>query len=455
MKKNHLFFYSLVFIFLACCTGCKKYLAVKSDNSLVIPSTLNDLQALLDDASTMNYNTPGFGGASADEYFTDQDSYNSFTVFNQQVYTWIKYPYKYPNDWGLAYGAIYNANLCLERVVNIQPMPNELLEWNNVKGSAFFYRAYYFAELSWLFAKVYDAATAETDKGIVLRLGTDFNKASVRSSTKVSYEQVIADAKAAALYLPPAPQQTTRPSKAAAYGLLARVYLSMRQYDSAGRYADLALQIKHSLMDYNNPAQVDGTGYYPFKRINEETIFYTTMNYYLALSHPLMSNAMVDTVLYGSYDSNDLRKTIFFSEAGNYKKFKGNYAADFALFSGIATDELLLTRAECFVRNNQSQKALEDMNVLLVNRYATGTFTPITVGSTLTLLQTILNERKKELLFRGSLRWVDVKRLNKENAGIELKRRISNQTFSLPPNDNRYALQIPEDIIENSGIAQN
>lgn len=455
MKKYRIVFYSMVFILLIQCIGCKKYLDVKSDNSLVIPSTLNDLQALLDDASNMNYNTPGFGGASADEYFTDQDTYNSYTVFNQHVYTWTNYKYKYPNDWGFAYSAIYNANLCLERVPLINPSPNEILQWSNVKGSALFYRAYYFAELSWLFAKSYDAATAETDLGIVLRLGSDFNVPSVRSSIKVSYEKIIADIKEAAMYLPNNPQQSTRPSKCAAYGLLARTYLSMRQYDSAGRYADLALQIKSTLMDYNNPAEADGSAYYPFKRINGETVFYTTMNYFLAISHPLIGNAKVDTVLYGSYDNNDLRKTIFFSAAGNYNQFKGNYAADFALFSGIATDELLLTRAEYFARINNKDAALNDINLLLSKRYTTGTFIPVTAPTALALLPIILTERKKELLFRGSLRWVDIKRLNKENANISLKRFIDNQFFSLPPNDNRYALQIPADVIENSGIQQN
>ncbi|MEO7586384.1 MAG: hypothetical protein ABIS74_25550, partial [Ferruginibacter sp.] len=74
MKKYKIVFYSMIFILLIQCIGCKKYLDVKSDSSLVIPSTLNDLQALLDDATNMNYNTPGFGGASADEYFTDQNT---------------------------------------------------------------------------------------------------------------------------------------------------------------------------------------------------------------------------------------------------------------------------------------------------------------------------------------------------------------------------------------------
>jgi hypothetical protein len=455
MKKYTIAIYTGLIFLLFYNSACKKYLDVKSDSSLIVPSTLNDLQSLLDDATNMNYNTPGFGGASADEYFLEDNTYQAKTVFNQHVYTWLSYPYKYPNDWGLAYRAIYNTNICLERIALINPSQNNSQQWNNVKGSSLFFRAYYFLELSWLFAKAYDVSTAENDLGIVLRLGSDFNIPSVRSSIKTSYEKIIADTKEAALYLPDNPQQLTRPSKCAAYGLLARTYLSMRQYDSAGRYADLALQIKSGLMDYNNPVDVDANGYYPFKRFNSETVFYSTMNYFLALSHPLIGNARVDTVLYSSYDNNDLRKTIFFKATGNYYQFRGNYAADFGLFSGIGTDELLLTRAECLARASHITEALNDIKLLWSKRFVGGAFIPLNASTTGELLPIILQERQKELLFRGSIRWMDIKRLNKENALITLKRFVQNDFFTLPPNDNRYALQIPVDVIELSGIKQN
>jgi starch-binding outer membrane protein, SusD/RagB family len=436
-------------------TGCKKWLDKKADSSLVLPATLNDLQALLDDTRTMNYNTPGFGGASADEYFLENSTYQYQSQFNQHVYQWQPYPYRYQNDWGYAYGAIYNANLCLERVALIHPGSHDMAQWNNVKGSALFYRAYYFAELCWLFAKAYDEATASTDLAIALRTGSDIAVPSVRASVQASYQQILEDAKEAAVYLPALPRQPTRPSQCAAYGLLARTYLSMRMYDSAGYYAGKALQIKNSLMDYNNPAEADAGSGYPFQRFNSETIFYTTMNYILALSHPLFGNARVDTALYAAYEEHDLRKNIFFTNAGIYQQFKGNYAGDLGLFSGIATDELLLTRAECLARAGDKDAALNDLDTLLSKRYVTGTFTPPVTLTADELVQVVLQERKKELLFRGSIRWTDIKRLNKEGANIILKRFINEEEVVLPPNDKRYALPLPEDVIEQSGMQQN
>jgi hypothetical protein len=50
-------------------------------------------------------------------------------------------------------------------------------------------------------------------------------------------------------------------------------------------------------------------------------------------------------------------------------------------------------------------------------------YIPITAGSSDEASQLILQERRKELLFRG-LRWIDIKRLNKEGAGIVLKRKV-------------------------------
>jgi hypothetical protein len=445
----------LLVIALVLFSGCKKYLDIKSDSTLIIPSTLADLQQLLDDANTMNYSTAVYGSASADDYFLEDRTYLSRNVFQQHVYRWEPYEYRYINDWSLAYRAVYNSNTCLERMGSTVPDANEQLQWSNVKGSALFYRAYYFLELSWLFAKAYDEQTAASDPGIVLRMGTDFNVPSSRASVKDCYRQVISDAMEAVLYLPEQQEHTTRPSRAAAYGLLSRVYLSMRQYDSAGYYAGKALEIKSSLMDYNDPAQVDANGFYPIQRKNAETIFYSTMNVFLYLSHPLAGNARTDTLLYAAYDSNDLRKTVFFTATGKYQRFKGNYAGDFALFSGIATDELLLIRAECAARSGATASALADINRLLEKRMRTGSFVPVTETSTGLLLGIILKERQKELLFRGSLRWMDIKRLNKENGGILLQRTIQGENFTLPPNDKRYALPLPTDVIETSGMEQN
>ena len=441
------FFMVALFLF-----SCKKFLDEKSNKSLVVIKTVDDLQSLLDDDRTMNSQTPGFGQTSDDDYFVTLESYNSAGDFDQRAYTWRLEKYRYPNDWSSSYNAIYNANYCLEQIEKIGETQQNETKWNNVRGSALFYRGFYFLNLLWEYSKAFDQSTSQKDLGIVLRLGSNFNVPSNRASVKTSYEQVIKDLKESLIYLPDFPQHVMRPSKAASYAALARAYLSMSIYDSASKFADLSLSIKGDLLDYNS-AGVNVSSNVPFKRYNIETIFYATQSGNYTTKYSFY--ALADSLLYAAYNTNDLRKkTYFFSNSGGYS-FKGSYASDMYLFfSGIATDEMFLTRAECNARMGRLSDALEDLNLLLSKRYATGTFLPYSTTDQTEVINLILKERRKELTMRG-LRWIDIKRLNKQGANIILKRIVGSEIYTLAPNDNKFALPLPQDIIETTGVQQN
>jgi tetratricopeptide (TPR) repeat protein len=453
MKNKRIVWMLPALLFAILFLSCKKYLDKKSDDTLVIPQSLNDLQGLLDDIDIMNINTPSIGESSSDDYFITKSTFDTRPSFYQDVYTWTPADYYFQNDWSFNYNPVYNANLCIEGLEKIQKTKANELQWNNVRGCAFFFRAYSFLNLCWIYSKAYDSKTYDSDLGIALRLNSDFNIPSVRATVKESYDQVIADAKEAASFLSDNSQNIMRPSKAAAYGLLARAYLSMREYDSAGKYADMALELKGDLLDYNNTAEVNVNAGVPFKPYNTEIVFYAEMNTNIYVHSSTKS--FIDTVLYSYYSDNDLRKTVFFSPSAGYQKYKGSYlATSNHFFTGLATDELYLIRAECSARSDNTSGALTDLNTLLINRVKTGTFIPVTVNSSQEALTTVLLERRKELTMRG-LRWIDIKRLNKEDAGIVLKRIVGDKIFTLPPNDDRYALPLPADIILNTGMQQN
>jgi hypothetical protein len=167
------------------------------------------------------------------------------------------------------------------------------------------------------------------------------------------------------------------------------------------------------------------------------------------------SRAKIDTFLCASYDSTDLRKVAFFRPSAGYSRFKCIYSESTSqYFTGIATDEIYLDRSESAFRTGKISEATSALNTLLSKRYKSGTYIPFTDLQGEEGLQTILKERRKELLMRG-LRWIDIKRLNKEGANIVLKREIAGQYYSLQPNANYYALPLPADIIKASGIEQN
>ncbi|MGN6177904.1 MAG: RagB/SusD family nutrient uptake outer membrane protein, partial [Mucilaginibacter sp.] len=109
----------------------------------------------------------------------------------------------------------------------------------------------------------------------------------------------------------------------------------------------------------------------------------------------------------------------------------------------------------CAARSGDANTAMNNLNTLLRNRYASGTFTNLTASSGDDALNKVLKERRKELLYRG-IRWSDLRRLNQESRfQVTLVRNVNGQTYTLPPNDPRYVELIPVDVISNSTMAQN
>lgn len=451
-QKRYKRYISIFFVALIC-MSCEKFLDEKPNKSLTVPKTLDEIQGLFNDATRMNLNlTPSYGESSADDYFVAENTYNSRPSQFQQVYTWSLREYVFKNDWATNYQPVYNSNFALESLEKIARTPQNEYQWNLIKGYALFWRAYCFLNLSWQHAKAYDPDSANLDLGIVLRNSSDFNIPSVRSSVKESYDKLLADAKEASTLLPANSSHVFLPSKAACYGLLARAYLSMRVYDSAFRYSDLCLTLKDDILDYNS---LSLNANLPFPRLNNpETIFYTEMNT-LNLNHS-SAYGFIDTVLYSSYSSPDLRKKGFFRQNGSYFRFKGSYSGNSViLFSGLATDEILLIRAEANARKGAISEAMEDLNTLLQKRWDnTVPYLPETANTSEEAIVKIISERRKELLMRG-IRWSDIKRLNKEGRNITPIRVIGNQQYSLMPNENRYALPLPNDIINMTGMPQN
>lgn len=441
----------LFLIFALTATGCKKLLDEKPVKGLQIPSTLQDFQALLDAYVLINRSDPSAGEMSADDYYLTDAALSSRTEEEKATYTWQNANIFTPgaNDWASLYVVVYRANTVLENIGQVQRNASNQLEWDNIKGQAAYLRAKAFLQGVGIWSLAYDEATAASDLGMPLRLGTDFNQPSVRASVKETYLQIIEDLKLAASLLPNTPLHVVRPSKPAAYGLLARTYLHMRDYENALHYADLCLSLKSDLVDYNS---ISATPSYPMPQFNAEVIHDSYMSTPSILAN---TYARIPAELYAAYEANDLRKSLFFRnvETGVYG-FRGSYVKSAQLFTGLAVDEMYLMRAECLARKGEIIKANNDLNMLLIKRYKTGTFVTLNLTDQQSLLAKVLTERRKELLMRG-LRWMDIKRLNKENYNISIGRNYNGTIFSLPAGAKRFALPIPEYVITASGMIQN
>ncbi len=453
--KNHIVIV-LITLFAGMSPSCRKYLDAKPNGKLVIPNTLPDLQALLDNDAKMNSKDAGSAEVSAGDYFLTDANYAAQTETYKRMYTWQKdflFDQGY-NDWSNIYRVVYTANTILDNVENIDRNVNPV-QWDMVKGQGYFHRGRALMQASFIWALAYDESSAVSDMGLPLRLNPDFHERSTRASVQQTYEQVINDLRLAAALLPVHTIHPLRPSKPAAFALMARTYLSMRRYDLAGQYADSCLLLKDTLLDYNDSNSVHPDDFFPFGQLkysNPEMLFESNMSSPFPINPSI---ATIDTALYNSYDANDLRKTIFFKSKGNGTfEFHGSYEGTYSLFSGIATDEIYLIKAEVYARGGDYDAAINVLNRLLAKRWKKGKFLPLTASNAQEAINIILKERRKELLMRG-LRWVDIKRLNKEGSNITLVRQANGQNYTLPPNDLRYALPIPEDVINLSGMPQN
>ncbi|MET0634559.1 MAG: RagB/SusD family nutrient uptake outer membrane protein [Chitinophagaceae bacterium] len=451
MRKYKLLLVFALLLFVTLSTSCKKYLDLRPDKRIRVPSTVSDLQGLLDNANVMNKKAPTYDVLSSDEYFATDAIYQSFSPNQRNAYIWENYTYNYSNDWSLLYEGVYYSNVVLDGLNNIERTRENSSQWDNVKGSALVYRCISFLKAAWTFSKTYDKETAAQDPGISLRTSSDFNQDVERATVADTYSKIIGDLMVSIPLLPEKPVHVMRPSRQAAFGLLARTYLSMRIYDSCLKYAGLCLSVGDELVDYNS---TDILTIYPFGRavLNKEVI----MNQQVGLNHYGPGTTMrVDSVLLATYHPNDLRKPVFFRTRPDGYQFKGPYSGTYGVtFTGLATDEMILTRAECNARAGRITEAMDDINNLLRMRYITGTFVELSASTAAEALVIILLERRKELYSRG-LRWMDIKRLNKEGAGIVLSRTVGSTVFTLLPNENRYALPLPQDIILLTGIPQN
>jgi len=454
----------ILILLIALLSACANKLELKPDSAIILPKTAKDLELLLEHTEIMNH-TPGLAQVSADEYFipTQQLWQSIASPTARNAYIWAKDIYEGETnikDWTGLYNAIFYCNNVLD-ILAQQDINNDA-EKKRLKGWALFARAYTFYSLLSIFAKPYDAATASTDPGIPLKLNANIDEIEPRSTVQHSYDQLIADAQQSIGLL----QQDiikgkpNQPSKVAAYAFLARVYLSMRKYEQAEIYADQCLAIYSKLTDFNTLSKSGNA--WNSTSTSEEVIYYSgAYPTYSAISIGLSLNYGISMELINLYDPSDLRLPIYFqiNKDGNYNMKYINTYAGFP-FTGLATDEVMLIKAECLARRGQTEASMDIVNQIGVKRWNPNATTPakpyqnMTASSPETALEKVLTERRKALVWR-SVRWTDLRRLNLEGRNISTSRTLGNQVYTLQPNSPLYVLPIPDDEIALSGVAQN
>ncbi|SIO14138.1 RagB/SusD family nutrient uptake outer membrane protein [Chitinophaga niabensis] len=458
--RSWIFFTGILLLLLSC--NKAEFLDKKPQTSLLVPTQLKDFEKLLDGN---DMSVSGILGeiSAGDFYFPDDESWEA--IPNQEernAYIWAKRIYagqESLTDWSTLYKQVLYANITLEGLDKLKPSADEQYDFDRIKGWALFIRGHAFYNLAQTYAPVYDKDKAALQSGIPLRLESDVTVRSTRASVQATYKQLLADLEQATTLLPEKIPGTdrNRPYKAAAKALLARVYLNMREYDKAYEYAEDVLKTQHTLLDY---ATISTASFTPFNINTNTEVLYSCKHYVSAslsiYSLLLASNTLVDSTLYKMYGTNDLRKSILFGLSFVHEKpgIKGSYEGNLQPFTGLAIDETILIKAECQIRSGNYGDGITTLNDLLKTRWKKDTYVPYTANNQDEALRIVLDERRKELPFRG-IRWQDLRRLNAGGANITLKRLVKGVEYELTPNSPRYTMPIPDTEILLSGLEQN
>jgi SusD family. len=437
--------------------ACRKYVEIPAENIRALKYT-RDYQALLNNSYLQlerSYFYPLY--ASDEVYAADGSTWqNNLNINIANSYCWLPKIWSETQedaDWANLYKSMYIVNTVTDEVMS--STEGTEAEKKKIYAEAQVHRAFLYYTLVTIYAQQYDAATAATDPGVPLLLSPDLFASLKRAPVAKVYEQILKDLQEALPELPELPQVNTAPSKAAVYAMMARVYLQMRAFADAGRYADSALHLQNSLIDLNDHV----AGGYPTKTNDPEIIFSKAIHSFVA-SLPLHQETI------DLFDSTaDLRFSLFtrlgtevaganFENRGYYK----NRLVNQGIYTGPGVPEMMLIKAEADARAGNTGSAMAILNTLRTKRYTPAGYYDLTAASPQEALIHVINERRRELMGTG-MRWFDQRRLQKDT-GYDFVKTVSRQfkgtTYTLEPGSPRYVFAIADKYIQlNPEIEQN
>lgn len=437
-------------------TGCNDFLDIKPKGEK-IPKTVTDYETLLNYESVQKVSDTYPTYLTDDVYLPDvaqgtaTPGLNSVEQSILNLYLFKKDVFGEAQDdgfWFASYNRIYYYNTVIDNIMNAEG-PSEQQK-HSIQAEALISRALEYLYLVNGYAKHYDVRTAETDPGVPLILDEDISKKDlVRASVKDVYAQIQSDLQAALPNLPVQPKGNAfRASKAAGYGILAKMYLYMGNYTEALKAANEVLAINNSLLDLKKYAVVKvqssiGRTNVPQDIDNPENIYIKFAPYVYGLS----SKVFGSDELISLFSEDDMRLQIYFTK--NFRNIptdKYVWAPYLRANLAVSSPEIYLIAAECEAREGSVERAMALINKLRDNRIKNNT--DIVATDRNDALQKVLEERRRELAMSGMMRYIDLKRLNQESQFAKTVTHVTGEgTFSLEPSSPLYVLPIPAKVM--------
>ena len=437
-------------------TGCNDYLDIKPKGEK-IPTTVSDYETLLNYESVQKVSDT-YPAYLTDDVFLPDVAQGTATPGLNSVDQSILNLYLFKKDvfgeaqddgfWFASYNRIYYYNTVIDNIMDAEG-PSEQQK-HSIRAEALISRALEYLYLVNGYAKHYDVRTADTDPGVPLILDEDISKKDlVRASVKDVYAQIQSDLQAALPNLPAQPKGNAfRASKAAGYGVLAKMYLYMGNYAEALKAANAVLEMNNSLLDLKKYAVVKaqssiGRTNVPQDIDNPENIYIKFAPYVYGLS----SKVFGSDELISLFSEDDMRLQVYFTK--NFRNIptdKYVWAPYLRANLAVSSPEIYLIAAECEAREGSIERAIALINKLRDNRIKNNT--DIVATDRNDALQKVLEERRRELAMSGMVRYIDLKRLNQESQFAKTVTHVTGEgTFRLEPNSPLYVLPIPAKVM--------
>ncbi len=368
------------------------------------------------------------------------------------IYTWAPQFSVNNNDvpwfWAEHYAKINQFNTVLVGVD--EATGGTEAQKRSLKAEALLGRALEYFYLVNEYSKPYDSATVNQDLAVPFFTSNDVSQqVPPRSTAAQVYEHLIGDLNSAMADLPDDNSANRfRGSKASAYSLLARIYLYARNYTDARINAEQALaHSRAAMIDLNGTLHASN-----LVSIRPDVIY----------GRMILGNITPTLDFMQSFAINDLRvRKLYLSQDGYSFVTRGAtlffpaYVTPVFTYTntGTSVQEMKLIIAESAARSNALSVALQQLDDVRKNRFASATYEPFASGDKEAVLQEVLAERRHELAFYG-LRWFDMRRLDQEGSMPPVNRYDAqgNIIATLQPHSNRYTLQIPTQVLNFNSL---
>jgi starch-binding outer membrane protein, SusD/RagB family len=410
--------------------GCKKFVQIPLPSTELVTASVFNNSAAATAALTNIYteiasngesfNMAEYSGLLADEL----TNYSTYSIMvDYYTNSMNAAPNIYFGPWQDFYNYIYQANAVISALQGNGSISSSIEQ--QLIGEARFMRAFCLFYLTNCYGSV--PIVTSTDYTINASIG--------RSSPTAVYVQIIADLTAANQLLnvnyvdasdTTTTTERTRPNKAAAEALLARVYLYTGKYDSAEIYASQVINNSMYQLCVNLSPLMGANSV--FLTNSTEAIFQlatplpTSQNTadaqdFILQGAPSTSNyaasncTTISPQLLSAFEPNDLRRTNWIDSTATtpdyyfpykYQAFNTSTVTEYVMMLRLA--EQYLIRSEAEANLGDSTDAITDLNKIRTRAGLT-VYNPLINGS---LLAAILHERQVELFTEWGHRWFDL-----------------------------------------------